>query len=204
MAATGIPLTLIVSRPDGVEYRRAVVPDQGIGGRSLDVGLVGSAPTGTWRVRAYTDPKRPPVGEATFMVEDYVPDRLEFTLASPTGTISKSQGAKVTVDGRYLYGAPAAGLGLEGEVVVLPTRERPQWKGYEFGLADEQAEPTREPIADLPAADNRGKAAFTVELDKVPATTRPLQAQVVVRMAEAGGRAVERTADAAGDAGQQR
>ncbi len=192
VAATGIPLTLIVSRPDGVEYRRAVVADQGIGGRSLDVALVGSAPTGTWRVRAYTDPKRPPVGEATFMVEDYVPDRLEFELASPEGAISKSQGAEVTVDGRYLYGAPAAGLGLDGELLVQQTRGRPQWKGYEFGLADDQAEATREPLADLPDTDNQGKATFTVDLDKAPTTTRPLQAQIVVRMAEAGGRAVER------------
>jgi uncharacterized protein YfaS (alpha-2-macroglobulin family) len=33
-------------------------------------------------VVAYTDPKRPPVGETTFMVEDYVPDRIEFDLTS--------------------------------------------------------------------------------------------------------------------------
>ena len=33
-------------------------------------------PTGTWRVRAFTDPKRPAIGEASFLVEDYVADRL--------------------------------------------------------------------------------------------------------------------------------
>jgi uncharacterized protein YfaS (alpha-2-macroglobulin family) len=36
-------------------------------------------PTGTWRVRAFTDPKAPSVGETTFMVEDYIADRIEFT-----------------------------------------------------------------------------------------------------------------------------
>ena len=88
MAALDVPLTLVVERPDGVEYRRTVVADQGVGGRALSVPLVSSAPTGTWRVRAFTDPKRPPVGEATFMVEDYVPDRLEFELASTAKGIS--------------------------------------------------------------------------------------------------------------------
>ena len=73
LAATDIPLTLVIERPDGVEYRRSVIPDQGIGGRSLDVPIISSAPTGTWRVAAYTDPKRPAVGEASFLVEDYVP-----------------------------------------------------------------------------------------------------------------------------------
>src|SRR5262245_24333504 len=51
MAVVNVPLTLVVERPDGVEYRRAVVPDQGLGGRALSVGLVSSAPSGTWRVR---------------------------------------------------------------------------------------------------------------------------------------------------------
>ena len=33
MAAAGVPLTLVVERPDGVEYRRVTVADQGVGGR---------------------------------------------------------------------------------------------------------------------------------------------------------------------------
>ncbi len=36
-AVTGMPLTIIVKRPDGVEYRRQVVQDQGAGGRALSV-----------------------------------------------------------------------------------------------------------------------------------------------------------------------
>jgi len=51
-AAPTVPLTLVVERPDGVEYRRALTPDQGMGGRSWIVPLVASASSGTWRVRA--------------------------------------------------------------------------------------------------------------------------------------------------------
>ncbi len=40
IAAPSVPLTLVVERPDGVEYRRVVVPDQGLGGRSLHVPIV--------------------------------------------------------------------------------------------------------------------------------------------------------------------
>src|SRR5262249_28581546 len=90
MAALNVPLTLVVERPDGVEYRRTVLPDQGIGGHALAGHLGSSGPTGPWRVRAFTDPKRPPVGEATFLVEDYVPDRLEFELASSAKGISRT------------------------------------------------------------------------------------------------------------------
>ena len=192
LAALNVPLTLVVERPDGVEYRRTVVPDQGVGGRALSVPLVSSAPTGTWRVRAFADPKRPPVGDATFMVEDYVPDRLEFELASKAKGVSKTSAAEITLDGRYLYGAPAAKLELEGEVIVSPARERPGLAGYQFGLTDEDVETARQPLENLPETDANGKAKFSLTLDKQPATTRPLEAQVIVRMAEPGGRAVER------------
>src|SRR5262247_440748 len=192
MAPLNVPLTLVVERPDGVEYRRAVVPDQGLGGRALPVALVSSAPTGTWRVRAFADPKRPPVGEATFLVEDYVPDRIEFDLTSKAQGVSPTSAAEIAVEGRFLYGAPAAKLALEGEVIVLPANERPGFARYQFGLADEDLETTRQPLENLPDTDANGKASFAVKLDKQPETTRPLEAQVVVRMAEAGGRAVER------------
>ena len=192
VAASNVPLTLVVDRPDGVEYRRAVVPDQGVGGRALAVALVSSAPTGTWRVRAFADPKRPPVGEATFLVEDYVPDRLEFELASKAKGVSRTSPAEIAVDGRYLYGAPAAKLELEGEVIVAPANERPGFARYQFGLSDEDVETTRQPLESLPDTDDGGKASFALTLEKQPVTTRPLEAQIIVRMAEAGGRAVER------------
>ena len=192
MAAVGVPLTLVVERPDGVEYRRVTVADQGVGGRSLEVPLVQSAPTGTWRVRAFADPKRPAVGEATFMVEDYVPDRLEFELNTAAKSVSRAEPVQVTLEGRYLYGAPAAGLEVAGEVIVAPASERAGFAGYRFGLSDEQVESTRSPLEGLPATDTGGRATFPVSLDKVPQATRPLEARVTVRLAEPGGRAVER------------
>jgi len=191
-AAPAVPLTLVVERPDGVEYRRALAPDQGLGGRSLHVPIVASASTGTWRVRAYTDPKRPPVGEATFMVEDYVPDRVEFDLASPAKSIARNASAQLSVDGHFLYGAPASNLELQGEVSIAAAKERPGFAGYAFGLFDDAVTAVRQDIDDLPNTDAAGKASFPVKLDKVPATSRPLEAQITVSMVESGGRAVER------------
>ncbi len=56
-AVTGGPLTLVIERPDGVEFRRAVLADQGAGGRSMALTLNSAVPAGTWRVRAFTDPE---------------------------------------------------------------------------------------------------------------------------------------------------
>ncbi len=195
-AVPGVDLTMVVDRPDGVEYRRTVVPDQGIGGRSLDVPILSSAPTGTWRVAVYSDPKGAAIGEVTFLVEDYVPDRLEFDLTTKATSISPEAPTEILLDGRFLYGAPAAGLDLEGEVTIAKATERPGFAGYSFGLdeASDEEEPGTEsiPLADLPETDAAGKASFTVALDQVPSSTKPLEANVVVRLAEPGGRAIER------------
>ena len=117
IAVTG-PLTLVLERPDGVEYRRATVGDQGLGGRSFSAPLNAAAASGTWRVRAFTDPKRPAVGETTFMVEDYVADRMEFELSSSAARMSREGDTPIALSGRYLYGAPAGDLTLEGEVTI--------------------------------------------------------------------------------------
>ena len=190
-AALGVPLTIVVERPDGVEFRRAMVADQGLGGHGLTLPLPASAATGTWHARAFTDPKRPAIGETSFLVEDYVPDRIEFDLTSSAGHISQQSPAKVEVSGRFLYGAPAADLDLEGEVTIAAAKERSGFAGYQFGLADEALEPVRQTLTDLPTTDAQGKANFPVSLEKTSSSTRPLEAQVTVRMSEPGGRAVE-------------
>jgi alpha-2-macroglobulin len=192
-ALSGTPLTLVVERPDGVEFRRAVLPDQGAGGRSLTLPLNSAVPTGTWRVRAFTDPKGASIGETTFMVEDYIPERLEFALDSKDKLIKADAPVELKVDGHFLYGAPASSLQLEGDMLVAPAAERAGFPGYQFGVADEETTSNeRTPIENLPESDANGAATFQVGLAKPPTSTQPQEAQIFIRMAETGGRAVER------------
>src|SRR6202011_3097845 len=134
-AVTGGPLTLVIERPDGVEFRPALLADQGAGGRSMTLPLNSAVPTGTWRVRVFADPKASSVGEPSFMVEDYVPERIEFTLSSKDKQIKAEVPVELKVDGPFLYGAPASGLQLEGDMLVAPASERPGFARYQFGVA---------------------------------------------------------------------
>jgi uncharacterized protein YfaS (alpha-2-macroglobulin family) len=59
-------------------------------------------------------------------------------------------------------------------------------------MSDEKVERTRAPIDGLPTTDRNGKAKFPLAIEKLPEATVPLSAQVTVRLAEPGGRAVER------------
>jgi uncharacterized protein YfaS (alpha-2-macroglobulin family) len=195
-AVEKLPLTFVFTRPDGVEDRRVVSDGAAAGGHAVDLALAANAMRGTWTVSLYTDPKQPAVSSQMFLVEDFVPDRIEFTLASDRDEIAPGEPAEITVDGRFLYGAPAAGLALEGEATIDTTRDWEDFPNFQFGLADEDAvEATRIPLADLPVVGDDGKATFPVAIDALPATTRLLTATVTVRMLESGGRAVEKAID---------
>jgi alpha-2-macroglobulin len=193
IAVPGTPVTIVIERPDGVEYMRQLVQDQGLGGRSLNVAIPGAAPTGTWRVKAYADPKRSPIGFTTFMVEDYVPDRLDFTLDSTSTSISSATPVQIDLVGRYLYGAPAAGLDLDGDIKIIALDEKAGFQGYHFGLANDEFAVNKDgnPLGDLPQTDAQGKARLSVPLGDIPDSTRPLQAVISIRMSDPGGRAVE-------------
>lgn len=52
------------------------------------------------------------------MVEDYVPDRIEFDLSAKDKLIKANTPVELKADGHFLYGAPASGLALEGDMAV--------------------------------------------------------------------------------------
>src|SRR5262245_55836531 len=192
--ATSVPVTLIVSRPDGVEHARVALPDQGQGGRTMTLALAGSAMTGTWRVRVHIDPKSAAIAQAAFLVEDFVPERLDLKLEPAVEALSPREPGSIRVAGRYLYGPPAAGLAIEGEIAVkLAKGDVPGFAGYKFGLADEQVAPVRKPLEGLPTTDANGKADVAVLLPPLPSTARSLEADVIVKLREWGGRTIERT-----------
>jgi uncharacterized protein YfaS (alpha-2-macroglobulin family) len=192
-AAPNLPLTLVLERPDGVEARRMTVEDMGAGGRAWSVPLLRGAMTGTWRVKALVDPRRPPVGQATFLVEDYVPDRLELTLETRDETIAAGRPATIDVAGRWLFGAPATDLALEGETIVSAAPGPPPGlEGFRVGLADEQVLPQRRPIEGLPRTGPDGRARIQLALPDMPSTSRPMQVEALIRLTESSGRGVER------------
>jgi uncharacterized protein YfaS (alpha-2-macroglobulin family) len=192
--ASPVPVTLIFQRPDGVEHSRLALPDQGLGGRAAKLALAGSAMTGTWRVKVHTDPKAAPIAQAAFLVEDFVPERLELKLETPAEALSAQRPGLIKVAGRYLYGPPAAGLAIEGEVAVKASfKDLPAFPGYKFGLADEQFSPVRKALEHLPAIGADGSADIAVDLPAFARTSLPLEAHVMVRLREAGGRTIERT-----------
>ncbi|MEW6436215.1 MAG: alpha-2-macroglobulin [Pseudomonadota bacterium] len=193
VAKAGVPLTLVAKRPDGVEYKRVLIEDQGAGGRSYALALLPSSASGTWRVQAYVDPKGTPVGETTFLVEDYVPERLDFKLKPAETQVRAGDTITIDANARYLYGAPGADLDISGAVTVEAAGAHglPVLQGYEAGLQDQSFEAVSKDLPTSVTTDAKGDAKIDVPIPDA-AATQPLEAKIVLRVGEPGGRAVER------------
>lgn len=189
-----MPLTAIVRRPDGVEFQRVQVSDGGLGGHTLDIPMPGDAAHGTWRVAFYTDIKGSPVGGTTFLVEDYVAERLEITLTSQEPAVRPGAEASVDVSARYLFGTPGADLKVSGEMTVRPATESPYpiLKGYKVGLAGEEFQNINSQIEEGNKTDDSGKANVSFTVPDIT-TPQPAEINLSLSVVEDGGKAVTRS-----------
>jgi hypothetical protein len=189
------PLTLTVYRPNGTEALKQRVETLRVGGFSFDYGVPRSAPRGLWRAELAADGVGV-VGGDSFSVEDFVPQRLEVKIEVDEATPMRGGETRaVGVSARYLYGAPAASLGVEGEARLrLDPNPFPNYPGYRYGPADGRFDERYLTLANA-TTDSTGKSSVDLTID--PSEEHygaPLRADLVVGVVEPGGRVVRESA----------
>ena len=190
-AIEGVPLTAILTRPDGVEYSRAVVNDSGAGGYVFEMPVAGSAPRGVWSMQVYADLDAGALTSTTFLVEDFLPERIDFTLSLGDAPLRLTDVPQLTVDAKYLFGAPGADLAIEGEVMLYAASGLADWPGFVFGRHDVLFSNVLESFGGY-KTDVDGKAVIDIAMPAAEEQTRPLEMRVTARVAEGSGRPVER------------
>lgn len=191
-ALDGLPMTARLMRPDGVEYSRALLAGAGAGGFVATMPLAGNAPRGTWRIEGFVEEGKVLASQG-FLVEDFLPERIGFDLALPEGAIRLSDTPPLSIHARYLFGAPGAGLEVEGDIRISALTALDAFPGYVFGRYDEPFSPYRDALYDTQPTDEAGNATVPVAFpDLGDAASRPLEARIAVRLKEGSGRPVER------------
>ena len=190
-AVPDLPLTAIFYRPDGVEYSRAAVADMGAGGHVFALPVAGNAPRGVWRLSVFADLEAGALASQTVLVEDFLPERIDFDLTLDDAPITLDSVPMLTVDARYLFGAPGADLAIEGEVALYQAGGVEAFPGYRFGRHDVPFSGGLEPIVGG-RTDASGQAVIGLTLPAVEDSGVPMEMTATVRVAEGSGRPVER------------
>ena len=161
------------------------------GGVATPVTLTNTAPRGRWQVAAFLDPKGDAIGRVAFDVQDFVPQKLKVELKATQTILRPGQQATIDVSGRFLYGAPAAGLAGEGTMTITsdsaPFADVPALKGFRFGKVDETFEGTQVTMS-VPQTDAAGKTQATAAIEELADTSLPLKAVINIAIFEPGGR----------------
>ncbi|WP_425050963.1 alpha-2-macroglobulin family protein [Psychromarinibacter sp. S121] len=192
-AIEGLPLVAVLMRPDGVEYARALSVDPVAGGHVFSFTTSGEAPRGAWRLDIHSDPDLPAIASTRVLVEDFLPERIDFDLSLPEAPLVPGDYAPLSVQADYLFGAPAGDLAVEGDLMLRSTRTLDAFPGYEFGRYDTEVPTEAWYFPSDIRTDPSGAATISLELPELAPNFRPMQADVTVRIAEGSGRPVERT-----------
>ncbi|WP_101067094.1 alpha-2-macroglobulin family protein [Roseovarius salinarum] len=190
-AVSGMPLTAILTRPDGVEYSRHLSAEDTAGGHVFEMPVGETAPRGTWQLQVKGDVDAPALASRQILVEDFLPERIDFEMSLPEGAIRPGDTPPLTVEARYLFGAPGAGLKADGSVTLRPRRKLEQFPGYLFGRHDDAETPRVEYLQGGKTGDD-GRLTLPVQIPEADGPARPYEAQVVLRVKEGSGRPVER------------
>lgn len=191
-ALENLPLTAVILRPDGVEQTRMPAQSAGAGGSTVAWAIPGNAPRGTWRLELRTEADGPALATARLLIEDFLPERIDFTPKLPEGPAQAGGKLDLTLNAHWLFGAPAANLPVEGLLRLSPTRSLPGFDGYVFGRQDDDTSPVTD---NLPAGQTDAQGDYQAQITLPPATElgpRPVQAEVVLDIREGAGRPVER------------
>lgn len=203
VAVPGLPLTVRLIRPDGVVYRTVLSTDGQAGGYVVPLALGASVPLGVWRIEALVDTSAPPLATRTVLVEDFVPERIDVELSVVTGGEALTPGTdtlldpnatpNLSVEVRHLFGAPAAGMSVTGQVVISPTSTLPGWTGYQFGRFDQRVDSQLRPLpADL-VTDEQGMLVTPLPLERLALEARPFRMSVQTTVLDGSSRPVERS-----------
>ncbi|MGV8833215.1 MAG: MG2 domain-containing protein [Devosia sp.] len=193
-AVADLPLTMEVERPDGVVAKKLLLSDEGAGSYFTALPMAEQAMLGSWTLRLYSDPTANALSSTSFLVEDFEPERLAFELSTADDApFVLEQTTAINVAAKYLYGATAPDLDIEADAIISPVKTLKDFPGYTFGRLDDTMETTREPLGVVGTTDEAGNAVAEVVLPQIQTTTRPLQAQVLLRLVDTNGRTVERS-----------
>lgn len=183
------PVSVEVRRPDEQVSRKFVWEPDASGFYQYSLPLAGEAPTGRWQLVFDLGDGKPQLYE--FSVEDFLPERMALELKGSDTPLRPEQNPEIQVTGRYLYGAPAAGNRLSGQVYVRPLREAVSaLPGYQFGSVTEN-ELTQDLELDESVLNADGKETLTIDSQWSEAKS-PLQVIVQASLQESGGRPITR------------
>ena len=187
------PLFLRYVQPDGKTFLETRLQPDAQGYVRHAQLIPADAATGRWRVEFRTDPgSKDAVQGMTLRIEEFLPERLKLDLdAQPV--LKPGEPLRLSVDGAYLYGAPAAGNRFTAKLAVA-VEQHPlqQLPGYFFGDPTMTLPKEAKDVIDA-KLDAQGRLKQDIALPEEVKPVSTIATIVTGSVYESGGRSVNRS-----------
>ena len=150
-------------------------------------------PRGTWRLDIKADVDAPALASTTVLVEDFLPERIDFDLSPARGGHPPRPDRRSDRCGSGISSAHRAATCRSRATPILRARAQRRRSPQAISSAVTIPAPPRAAgyfEGDRTGAD--GISTIAVSLPEAPAADRPLELEVITRVSEGSGRPVER------------
>lgn len=184
------PVIFRLIRPDGKEDHAENVLLSEEGTATVEFRLPDYAMTGGYRVECIVPGSDQPIGKTSFLVEEFVPPRIEVIATADESRAYSGEDLEFTVSARHLFGSPAAGNPVQAWIEFHPEKFRPsQWPDYIFGDPEKTGSITNQRLGNS-VLDEAGETCFPVGAPENIFPPAALRAQFGCTVIESGGRPV--------------
>jgi uncharacterized protein YfaS (alpha-2-macroglobulin family) len=182
------PVNLEIKQPDGQTFKQLQSNTGKRGICEFGVDIPDYAQTGKYTAVLMVAGQA--IGETTFSVEEFMPERIKVTTKTDRDEYSAGDNATIHIEGITLFGPPAAGRRTKMRLKVEPDRfSPPGYQSYNFGDPDRTFTNIDEELGD-DELDQNGLASYHYAFPKQLTPPAKLRATFQATVIEEGGRAV--------------
>jgi uncharacterized protein YfaS (alpha-2-macroglobulin family) len=183
------PVILSVKGPDGriLNEQRAILNEQGAA--EFSVSIPDYSKTGRYDALLILGADDE-IGRTSFHVEEFVPDRMKVKIKSDSDTYMAGTTAGITVEAMTLFGPPAGGRRVGGEIDIEPFHfDAPDWSRFTFADAEKSFSATKIKLDDG-TLDKDGQITYNIDIPDRMDPQSSMRGVISVTVLEPGGRGV--------------
>lgn len=182
------PYKIFISDPQGQDFKEYKMSTNNKGLESFDINIPVFAKTGKYNAVAKIG--NDIIGEYSFQVEEFLPDRIKTTLSTDKDSYRAGEQVDITVNGTYLFGTPCDGNKVSGRVLIeSEPYQSSKWPGYIFS-DDARSFTAVKSELQPEALDRNGDHTYVYSIPESLTPPSALKMLISASVQEEGGRAV--------------
>ncbi len=187
------PVTLVVVNPKSDEVLRERLTPQSSGYFFHSLVTSDDWPTGRYTVKVMLDPtSKKPLGELKFQLEEFVPERMDLIIHNSSPWVMAGNRNRIELEGRYLFGSPAAGNQLKTDLLFNPVRHFNSGSNQSFIVGEPFSLSNRYRSLDTSIMSQEGKLSMAIPTPQAHELKGPVEVIASFNLQESGGAAVQR------------